>query len=135
MANWYGASRTNYFKVKDAEVFKTFIAQFGSVDLWEIVQADETVVYGLGDNGEGYWPSEIPDDGSGEEIDFIGAVSEHLADGEVAVFMSSGAEKLRYVTGDAVAIRNDGERLQISIDDIYDLAKREWGVEPTLAQY
>jgi hypothetical protein len=133
MANWYGTSRTNYFKVKDTDAFKGFVSQFSGVKLWD--GPDGAFALGADSGSDGYWPSEFPDDGSGEDIDFIDAVSEHLADGEIAVFVTSGAEKLRYVTGYAIAVRNDGERLQVSIDDIYELVMSEWGVQTTEAAY
>jgi hypothetical protein len=56
----------------------------------------------------GGWPSTIWDDAlddasEGAEFDVYDFVAGHLADGEVAILMSCGAEKLRYLTGAAEA--------------------------------
>ncbi len=47
-----------------------------------------------------------------EDFDLVEELAQHLADGEIAVLVEAGAEKLRYITGDAVAVRN---RTQIKL--------------------
>lgn len=42
---------------------------------------------------------------------------------DVAVFMQAGAEKLRYVSGWAVAINAKKERVEIDLHEIYNRAK------------
>lgn len=49
--------------------------------------------------------------------------------------MTTGAEKLRYLTGYAFALYADGRRLDVNLDDIYDKARAEFGVQPTQASY
>lgn len=51
-------------------------------------------------------------------------MGENPVDGDVAVFMSAGAEKLRYITGMAVAISQRGEVRRVSLDDIYEARRR-----------
>ena len=60
-------------------------------------------------------------------------VAERLTDGEVAVFMEAGHERL-YVVGFAVAINNKFETREVSLDGIYELAT-ELGPNVTVAEY
>lgn len=132
MANWTGVSRTNYFQVKDVAAFIEEMERY-PVDLLESKQSDGSTHYGLGaESNEGSWP--ITDEND-EEVDFPSIVANHLADGEVAVFVSAGSEKSRYVTGHACAIDNTGQSVHISIDDIYIKAKEVFGSEPSPAEY
>lgn len=62
----------------------------------------------------------------------------HVIPREIVVCLEAGAEKLRYITGDAVAFRvgfSGFERLNVSLKDIYDLAERQWGMRPNEAEY
>ena len=68
------------------------------------------------------------------EIDFMEELGLYLADEEVAVLQECGSENLRYVNGYAIAVNNKGERREISINKIYDLAK-ELGSKITRAEY
>jgi transcriptional antiterminator Rof (Rho-off) len=69
-----------------------------------------------------------------EEFDFALLLAAHLADGEVAVAMEAGAEKLRYVNGFAFAVNAAGDVRSVSLDDIYALAE-DLGPNVTVAQY
>lgn len=132
MANWYGTSRSNYFKVKDAEAFKAWAEQLG-LGVWtSTTRENHFAIYS--ESGEGWPSSYYGEDDNFVEVD-IGTIAEHLAEGEVAVLVEAGAEKLRYVTGWATAIAWDGRRTSVSIDDIYAKARAEFGVEPGLAEY
>lgn len=132
MANWIGVSRTNYFKVKDEEAFLKAMESL-PVDVWGVVTVDGSTAYGLGaEPNEGSWPIE---DDEGKEIAIEDLVASHLAEGEVAVFMSAGFEKQRYVSGNAVAVDSTGKRVRISLNDIYDRAHEAFGVRPTAAEY
>ena len=66
------------------------------------------------------WPNV---DADGNEIDFPKCVSFHLADGEVAIFMQIGWEGMREIGGFAQAINSKGEMVEITLDDIFELAK------------
>jgi hypothetical protein len=48
--------------------------------------------------------------------------------------MESGAEKLRYIAGYAVAYNSKGETVSLNLDDIYDKAK-SLGTNITTATY
>lgn len=61
-------------------------------------------------------------------------VAAHLVDGDVAVFMEVGFEKMRFLVGQAVAINAAGEHRTVSLDDIYASA-RDLGSTVTDATY
>lgn len=137
MSNWVGTSRTNYFHVKDAEKFLADMDGF-DIRVVHMREGDECfAIIAETDNGE--WPSydfrTAGEDDYPPEAWFPEIVAEYLADNEVAVFQTVGAEKSRYVTGYAVAINNKGEVVQVTLDDIYEVAKEKFGVAPSLAQY
>jgi hypothetical protein len=121
MANFYAACRTNYFKVKDDDAFIAAMSEIPGLD----VGNSDDGFYILGDDPDGAgWPNWVQDDEGNEiEIDLPLEVSKYLADGEVAIFMESGAEKLRYIVGYAVAINSQGEQVSIGLNDIYDMAR------------
>ena len=50
-------------------------------------------------------------------------IGSHLVEGQVAVFVEVGQEKMRYLGGTAVAVNAAGETRRVDLDDIYDLAK------------
>lgn len=122
MANYIASCRTNYFKVKDSEAFIEEMSKVPNIAVTE--EAKGFIILGEDPDGAG-WPSFGYDDETEEEyeIDLPDLVAEHLADGEVAIFMESGAEKLRYIIGQALAINNKGEYRVIGLDDIYTLAQ------------
>lgn len=139
MADWYGAARSNYFKVKDLDAFKAALAAKGMTDTLKIATDDNQPgkIALLSEDDKGGWPSSYYDEDEDDfpEFDVAELVAPHLVDGEVAVFMESGAEKLRYVSGHAIAINSQGERREIDLNDIYDLATKQLGGSPTLATY
>ena len=128
MANWYGLSRTNTFKVKDEAAFRAWADTLPEVELIDKNDAH----FGFYTTGDGMWPScryqEECDDWN--EMNFAEELATHLAEGEVAVLITVGHEKARYGTGYAVAIRSDGKSLAVNIDDIYAKVRRKWGEPP-----
>lgn len=132
MANWYGASRSNYFKVKDTEEFEKFLNQFSGIEF----DSEEEGYCILAE--EGYWPSSIYNEETSEYdeyYDFFQDLSSHLLEGQVFIIVTSGHEKMRYITGDAYAINSKGQELSININSIYDMVRKAWNVEPSLAEY
>lgn len=131
MANHIGAGRSNYFKVADAKTFESWAAKI-NLNIWK--GGDNNDLYAFsGDDEAGMVPTE-KDVGSDEErlsedFDFFTELAEHLAEGQVAIFMSAGAEKLRYIHGWAVAVNHKGEQINIDLSDIYDLVNMKWGAE------
>ena len=55
MANYHCAIRTNYFHVKDSELFRQFMSCVygadGSIELWEEKDADGQATFAFGANG------------------------------------------------------------------------------------
>lgn len=138
MANWYGACRSNYFRVKDPVAFLDWAEKCG-LKAWKNQDDDKLWAISTSDmDDSGGWPtSRYDEDGDAvdEDISVPDELALHLQDGEVAVLMEIGHEKLRYLTGQATAVNAKGERVDISIGDIYDLAKQKLGAEPTRAEY
>ena len=154
MANWYGAARSNYFRVKDEEAFKEEMADLAGVDVRHRDEPAPPAACGgaadpnaptvrrfaiFDDYGEG-WPAPTRDvfDEEGdrvgeEELDLFDLVASHLAEGEVAVFQEAGAEKQRYVTGFALAVNHTGDTITVDIDDIYDKVEAAGWPKPTRA--
>ena len=122
MANYYGSARSNYFKVKDPVAFEEALFNVPDIEIQGSIEKGFCVLVSGGDAGG--WPSMGWDDETEEEfdIDVPQIVSEHLVDGEVAIFEEAGAEKLRYLVGYAEAINSKGERRAVSLNDIFKLA-------------
>ena len=62
------------------------------------------------------------------EVDFLHELSQHLAKNEVAVLLTDGAEKPRYITGEALAVNDKGMVVDLSLFDIYQKAARTFQV-------
>jgi hypothetical protein len=133
MANYYGSARTNYFPVRDEAAAEAWAKRWG----FEMCRHNlKPGLFCFLSEHEGGWPDAEYDD-DGEQIDgpsLDEQFSEIAAPDEIVIMMEAGAEKLRYLVGYATAIRN-GETIQIGLNDIYQLAKAKWGVEPTKAQW
>lgn len=134
MANFYGQGRSNYVEVTDVEKFKELCDE-RNLEFWESAREEGRV--GCGSmNEDGDYPIYVIND-QDEEVelpDFLDEVSKILKDEEVFIWMCNGNEKLRYLSGSAVAVNNKGDKKSINIDDIYDLAK-DLGKNVTMAQY
>jgi hypothetical protein len=142
VANYYGQSRTNYFKVNDPEAFKAELEKMPVEVITQPLKNEDGEVidtlYGFLDadsNGAGYiteyWDEEANDS---VEIDLEDLFKRHLADGWVAILLHSGSEKYRYISGDAVAYNNKGESVDLNLANIYGLAEA-LGENITTAEY
>lgn len=123
MANYYGQTRSNYFFVKDAEAFKAELAKYPVEIITQ--EKDGKTLYGFMDtdpNGGGDASSYYDEEEQDSEMDWADFFKRHLADGWVAIIMHTGAEKYRYLGGQATAFNNKGEEMFISLEDIYTLA-------------
>lgn len=129
MADYHGAARSNHFEVKDREAFLAWIETVPNVRAEE--GGDQTFVL-LEKYGEG-WPSTRLTGADDEELYLLRELSEHLAEGEVAVLEESGAEKLRYIAGHAAAVNHLGEELHVDLSDIYEKVK-EAGWKESISQ-
>jgi hypothetical protein len=123
MANYYATARSNCFQVKDPAMLKDALADLDvEVVTDDPVDPRRVVLLCRADGG---WPGWRYDEGKAEdiEIEVPALVAPHLTDGQVAVFLEAGGEKLRCVAGTACAVNNKGGRVEVSLEDIYDLAK------------
>lgn len=98
MANYYASCRSNYFAVKSEEAFREWADTVPDIE----VNFNSEKFCLLGDNADGAgWPSyRYSEDGDAEDFDLEQELSEHLAEGEVAVLMempkTSISCRLRY---------------------------------------
>ena len=105
MANYYGTTRTNYFAVKDADAFREELSKYPVEVITKEagVNGEVATLYGFMDSdldGSGdVWNYYNPETHEGEEIHWDEVFARHLADGWVAIIITSGAEKHRYVNG------------------------------------
>lgn len=143
MANFYGTARSNYVRVKDEAAFRKWADDLlcPAVEVIEGTGEEEGLL-GLAEaEGDGTAPSArvaVGDDGPYDiDIDFFSEVAEHLADNEVFVWIEAGAEKLRYISGNAVAVHSDGRTVTLGLSEIYDRARAEFGEDAhmTAAEY
>ena len=142
MANYYATARSNYFAVKDETTFRKWAESLG-LEILEPTHHNKVadgirrhgITPGNGDDSGG-WPTSRYDEESDqcEAIDVAAQLSAHLADGEVAILMEVGHEKLRYLSGSAVAVNHKGETAVVELDDIYEAA-RVLGPKITRAEY
>lgn len=129
MANWYGAARSNKFTVVDMDGFKTALAPFGDI---EISECDGKVCLLVIGGDYGGWPLVVFDD-QDEEIEFDPTVHimPYVKEGEVVVLMEAGAEKLRYITGNAQAYVRIGDKVKteyLDLNHIYHNAADKFGI-------
>lgn len=131
MANYYGAGRSNYFKVKSVEALRASL-EGAPFEVHEVSDTPGKVcILARDDDGGGHLSYIFWDDESGEEdreIYLPDLIAEHLEEGQVAVFVHIGAEKLRYLSGYSVAVHSDGTQVQIDLNDVYERAATEFGV-------
>lgn len=139
MANWYGASRSNYFRVKD---IKAFMEDMRTISVAVVINNDaefgQRCMVHPEDGDDGNWPSYRYDNETDSEMEDIWlpeVISKHLPEGEVAVFLTVGHEKLRYLTGFAVAIDHTGKEIEVNLNEIYPRAAEAFGKIPTAAEY
>lgn len=138
MANFYGSARSNYVKV-DASKLEALEALF---PIETVTKDGRTAILSQDEAGT---PSIFIEDGDQEDwLDLLGVENADNIDdlglldvihlvlqpGEIIVWLEVGAEKLRYLTGLAIAINDQGEVVKrISIGDVYE------GTDWTRAEY
>jgi len=136
MANWYGTARSNYFRVKDKVAFLKW-ADGRALGVFKNEEnTDLFAIYGGESTDDGSWPSyDVEGD---TEIDLVTELAQHLPKGQIAVLLEIGAEKLRYLTGMAIAVNHEGRVVELTLSDIYCKAARAFRVaesEITQATY
>ena len=129
MATYYGTGRSNYFKVKDVEKFKSLLDRSECDLIWkgsktsdELDSSDLVGFIPLTEDGQVF----IPED---QETNFWDDVSSLLQEGQILIFQSVGSEKTRYINGISLAINCKGDILEFSLDEIYERAKDYFQVD------
>jgi hypothetical protein len=77
----------------------------------------------LGNTDSGGLPSFREDDETGTEYDFDDFLTELapiIKENWIAIMEECGAEKLRYITGFAIAINSKGKKESVDLSDIYE---------------
>ncbi|ROR76056.1 hypothetical protein SAMN06295974_3796 [Plantibacter flavus] len=144
MSTFEATARTNHFRVRDVAALRAELATYGihAPNLLDhrahgaaLVLDDRDVVTGtialFGDMG---WPS-LDEDAVRERFDWdesisvpdqhqtlVELIASHLEAGQVAIFLEVGHEKMRFLSGSAVAVNASGETRSIELEDIYGLA-------------
>jgi hypothetical protein len=126
MASWYGTARSNYFRVKDKDAFLKWADGRGLGVFKNEESRGLFAIYGGESTGDGSWPSY--DVEADTEIDLVAELAEHLPKGQIAVLMEIGAEKMRYLTGVAIAVNHRGRVVELTLRDIYRKASRAFRV-------
>ena len=108
MANYHCAIRTNYFHVKDSELFRQFMSRVygadGSVELWEEKDDGGQTVFGFGCYGGISGLRDAPDiDEAGYDA-FVCGLQQHIREDDAVILLESGREKLCYLVGSAEII-------------------------------
>ena len=141
MANYYATARSNYFAVKDEMTFRQW-AEIIGLQVITPTHLDKTAdgiprfaITPAGGHDCG-WPTQRLNEET-KEFDVVDVpvdLASYLKDGEVAVLMEVGSEKLRYLRGYATAVNSAGKSVSMSLDDIYKRA-RKLGENITRAEY
>ena len=100
MADWYGSARSNYFRVKDDAAFRAWANEYG-VEF--AVKGDTFAIFPYNTDG-GDWPTRYDDNGDPCSEGIAEELQPFLADGEVALLFTIGAENLRYLTAYIAAV-------------------------------
>jgi hypothetical protein len=120
MADWNGMARSNYFRVKDEAAFRKWAED---LELAVITDSEGRVgVYSKTDDG-GFPSQRLSEDVEEmEDLDFPDELAAHLVEGSIAILMTAGHEKDRYVSGYAIALNSEGKRVDLVLSDIYTKA-------------
>lgn len=133
LANYHCAIRTNYFHVKDPELFRQFMARVygagGAVELWEKLDTNGQTTFAFGSNGGISGLRNAAEDtaetaGETAYDEFVCGLQQHVQENDAVIILESGREKLCYLVGTAEIITcTNCDHLDIS-----DLAQRHAGV-------
>lgn len=100
MANWYGITRTNYFRVNDEEKYQALFNRLQSNEpIHDFTRVDNGKIWhGFGSYDDIYFLRE--DETHSDDFDkFLKEISKLLTLDSVFVITCIGNEKLRYLTG------------------------------------
>lgn len=132
MSNYYGSGRSNYFAVKDIAAFKLAVEPH-DFRVHEHHEGGTVCVLSEEPDGTGSFFRNLYDEDDellDEDWSLVEQIVPHLKDGEVAVLIHVGSEKMRYLSGYAVAVHSDGRTVELHLEEeIIARAKATFGVE------
>ena len=133
MANYYGLGRTNYVRVRDRQIFETWLESLSvDVDVYEHKGNGGEILIALSGyrSDDGCLPSWYETEAGEEREDFLqDFVDDHLHPDDVLIYQTAGAEKARYASGGASAFMVGKEPISLHIGEIYDRAAKAFGVD------
>ena len=128
MANYYGFTRTNYFRVTDEDRLRKIIRSCAcgedTLTLFENAEDGERTWFGFGcyDSIRGLDLSDSADEDDYPDYDydaFASALQKILCEGDAIIITEVGYEKLRYLTATAFIItKTDMQCLDLNIDAV-----------------
>lgn len=123
MANYYGTTRTNYFRVNDEKEYERLVSGLCGEDNihdFTCIGDDGVLRHGFGSYSSLHWVD--PDDEENEGLEeFLEKLSKILPEDEAFILLESGYEKLRYVTGWCCIVTSK----EIRYREISDVAIKE----------
>lgn len=129
---WHGAARSNYVPIEDEEGLEKALEPFDGLIEMDFDQHGNTGFKVGDESNDGGWPSAATDDdGNAIEFDPVHLICPFMAEGAVLVMMESGADKYREITGNAIAYKKDGTKVEIYLNGIYEKAAQAFGVDRT----
>lgn len=123
MANYYSAARTNYVEIEDMEGLAEALEPFSDVMICQEPSHPNIVCF-LGSDESG-WPTADED---GVEFDPFVQITPFMKPDQVLVLIETGHDRLRYVSGYAMACHSDGRAVTLDLSDIYQLAATTFSV-------
>lgn len=139
MANYYATTRSNYFRVKDRQLFAE---EMEACNIRVLEHTTEPDLICITSDLDGGWPCdrEVTPAGDSpygvEDYELSEILPKHLQEGEVAVLMEVGHEKLRYLVGAAQAVAWDGRIESVDLEkEIMEVACLMTGKEVTHPNY
>ncbi|MFW9998138.1 MAG: hypothetical protein ACFFD4_39215 [Candidatus Odinarchaeota archaeon] len=111
MTSYNAWSLSNYFKVKDFELFKVWAENLG-LKVWK---EDDLVRFGS--------DSSIPSFDKESGTNFDQELAQHIVDGWVAVYIEIGYEGQMSMGSFAVAVNSKGDTRMVETCSIFDLAE------------
>ena len=117
MANYNETARTNYFRVTDEKRYQELFSKLIAEDeIYDWTKTDENGIIWHAFGSYGCIEYEVDED-NWNRSEFFKELQKILPDGEAFIFMASGYEKLRYVTGYSIIVTN--KEIQ-NIDIVHD---------------
>lgn len=128
MADWSGVSRTNYVEIKSfGELLEAVRDLPLTVDRHP--EKPNFVSFAPGGSDDGDFNYCFIDDNDDEIEWWWPDLAHHMVEWQVLVVKTAGSEKMRYLTGVALAVAWDGRTTSVNLNDIYAKAAQAFEVD------